>query len=102
MATFVVHSLCCRQYHIMMDDVEEVVVRDLEIYVDVFQQLEIYKAHGGLDATSGLPIFPLNTGSIVVCSRHNRHQLALCHDYVLLFIPQTAVTSLARTFSSRT
>ena len=70
MATFVVHSLCCRQYHIMMDDVEEVVVRDLEIYVDVNEQLEIYKAHGGLDATSGLPIFPLNTG--VRCSGQPR------------------------------
>jgi len=58
------------RFHIMMDDVEEVVVRDLEIYVDVNEQLEIYKAHGGLDATSGLPIFPLNTDGCDIAGKN--------------------------------
>ncbi len=37
-------------------------VRDLEIYVDVFAQKEVYRAFNSLDEVSGLPIFPLNTG----------------------------------------
>ena len=45
-----------------MHDVEEVIVRDLEIYVDVFEQLKIYRTFNALDEASGLPIFPLNTG----------------------------------------
>jgi hypothetical protein len=51
------------QYHIDLHNVVDVVVRDFEIHVDVFAQKAIYTAFNALDETTGLPIFPLNTGT---------------------------------------
>ena len=50
------------QYHVDFHDVLDVYVSNVEVHVDVDEQLRIYRAHNALDETSGLPIFPLNTG----------------------------------------
>ena len=55
-------ALCLTHVPFLNPREQDVVVRDLEIYVDVFAQQEVYKAFDMLDAVSGLPIFPLNTG----------------------------------------
>jgi len=52
------------QYHMLIEDVLGITVRDLTVHVDVYAQKEILAAKGALDAATGLPIFPLNTDGI--------------------------------------
>lgn len=51
-------------YHLYLQDVENVVVHDIEIYVSVQDQKELFKQNSQWDEKKELPLFPLNTDGI--------------------------------------
>ena len=109
-------ALCLANVPFLNPCEQDVVVRDLEIYVDVFAQREVYMAFDMLDAVSGLPIFPLNTGetsrsrACAACvfrrsKRTQPHSLVHLTDGCCprsCATPQMVATSRARTCLFRT
>ena len=51
------------KYHVYLHDMKDVIVRKIDIIVDIEKQKELYRKYNLLDEF-GIPIFPLNTDGI--------------------------------------
>ena len=92
-------------YHFLLEDIDNFLIQDFEIYVDIYEQKQLSKLFGVYDFTKGLPMFPLNTDgvdpsgtnvhirrlkitsfddAVAVKPAHNTNKIAKCAEHILV------------------
>lgn len=69
------------QFHFLLNDVENVVVRKTHIYVDVEAQKTLLKKKGMIDPKTDIPVFPLNTDGIDVRGKNTLIENVFIENY---------------------
>ena len=84
--------------HLVMDDIDDFIVQDMEIFVNVFDQKKLAIKNGQYDFNLNLPTFPLNTdgidpsGSNVIIRRVN----ITCYDDAVAVKPSRSYYKYAQ------